>query len=455
MRRWQNNVRSAFERRGNEWGYMILAAIGLSATVAFAEDTAGKAGNTLLPTAMEGYLQRARSANPELMALEARFHAAEEVVPQSAALPDPSLQWTYFVEPVQTRTGPQESVFTLSQRFPWFGKLSNSKKSASAEADALWSAYESKELELVKQVSLGFFEYGFVNRAIDLTRKNRDWLLTLEPVIEEKVKAGGDLNPLLRLKVEIGRVDDALQSLEQRRLVESANLSELMALPHDTLLPWPTWSAPGVVTPDGPALARAIEANNPELQVLVHKVDSVKARWEVARRKSYPDVTAGLNYIVLGDPVVNPTTPDAGRDPWGVTVGVTIPLQLRRNKAARSEMTFAQTALEKTYEQKLNELKADLRSSLALLDDANRRLRLYGDELLALAEQAVENSRTSYEGGRTGILEVIDSERSLLELQLLYWRAAADAWQHRVIIQTLANRPISVISEAADSDGHE
>jgi outer membrane protein TolC len=118
-------------------------------------------------------------------------------------------------------------------------------------------------------------------------------------------------------------------------------------------------------------------------------------------------------------------------------------------------MTFAQTALERTYEQKLNELKADLRSSLALLDDANRRLRLYGDELLALAEQAVENSRTSYEGGRTGILEVIDSERSLLELQLLYWRAAADAWQHRVTIQTLANRPISVISEAADSDGHE
>lgn len=246
-----------------------------------------------------------------------------------------------------------------------------------------------------------------------------------------------------------------MQSLEQRRLVESAKLSELMALPHDTLLPWPAWSAPGVITPDGSELARAIETDNPELQVLVHKVDSVKARWEVARRQSYPDITAGVNYIVLGDPEVNPTTPDAGKDPWGVTVGVTIPLQLKRNKAARSEMTFAQTALERTYEQKLNELKADLRSSLALLDDANRRLLLYGEELLALAEQAVENSRTSYEGGRTGILEVIDSERSLLELQLLYWRAAADAWQHRVTIQTLANRPISVITDAAGGDDHE
>lgn len=447
-------ARGTSERK-SKWGYMIVVATGLSACASVAGGSVGGAGPTELPTTMAGYLQRARSANPELMALEARFRAAEEVVPQSAALPDPSLQWTYFVEPVQTRTGPQESVFTLSQRFPWFGKLGNSKKSASAEADALWSAYQSRELELVRRVCLGFFEYGFVNRAIELTRKNRDWLMTLEPVIEEKVKAGGAINPLLRLKVEVGKIDDALQSLEQRRLVDSANLSELMALPYDTLLPWPTWNAPDVISPDGSALARAIEADNPELHVLVHKVDSVKARWEVARRESYPDITAGLNYIVLGDPEVNPTTPDAGKDPWGVTVGVNIPLQLKRNKAARSEMTFARTALEMTFEQKLNELKADLRSSLALLDDANRRLRLYGDELLALAEQAVENSRTSYEGGRTGILEVIDSERSLLELQLLYWRAAADAWQHRVTIRTLANRPVHVITEAAESDEHE
>jgi outer membrane protein TolC len=83
-----------------------------------------------------------------------------------------------------------------------------------------------------------------------------------------------------------------------------------------------------------------------------------------------------------------------------------------------------------------------LSASLALLEDANRRLELYGEELLDLAEQAVENSRTSYESGRTGILEVIDSERSLLDLQLLYWRAASDAWQQRITLQTLANQPI-------------
>ncbi|NNE20100.1 MAG: TolC family protein [Myxococcales bacterium] len=386
------------------------------------------------------------------MALEARSRAAEQVVPQAASLPDPKLQWTYFVEPVQTRTGPQKSVFTLSQRFPWFGKLGNSKKSASAEAEASWHTFQSRQLTLMRSVSIGFFEYGFLGRAIDLTRENRDWLLALEPVIEEKVKAGGDINPLLRLKVEIGKVDDALQSLKQRRRVESARLSELLALADDTLLPWPEWDAPAVVALDAPSLARAVENDNPELHVLTQKVDSAKARREVARRESYPDITAGLNYIQLGDPVVNPGTPDAGKDPWGVTVAVNIPLFLKRNKAAKTEATFTQTSFERQYDQKLNELQAELRSSLALLEDAHRRLLLYGEELLGLAEQAVENSRTSYVGGRTGILEVIDSERSLLELQLLYWRAASDAWQQRVTIQTLANQPISLTSETAAND---
>jgi len=68
---------------------------------------------------------------------------------------------------------------------------------------------------------------------------------------------------------------------------------------------------------------------------------------------------------------------------------------------------------------------------------------LYGTDLLQLARQAVEISRTSYEGGRTGILEVIDSERSLLELETQYWRAAADTWQARVHLQTLVNKPLN------------
>ncbi len=393
-------------------------------------------------TNLEHYLLRAQSNNPQLNAFKSRYEAAIQRIPQAASLPDPVFQVTHFVESVQTRTGPQENIFMLSQKLPWFGKLSSRESTASAEAEALWYAYQNQQLMLARMVSLAFYEYGYTQEAIRLTEQNRDLLHKLEPIVEEKVRAGADLNALLRLKVEIGKIDDRLQTLMQKRVAQSAKLSELLALPETLILPWPEWEAPTVFAPDSPSMVAAIRANNPDLAMLERKIASAEASREIARLEGYPDISLGLNYIQVGEPVVNPTTPDAGQDPWGVTVAVSIPIWFEKYDAARAEALASKRSFESEYENRYNSLRAELFSSLAILKDANRRLELYGTELLALAKQAVENSRTSYEGGRTGILEVIDSERSLLDLQLLYWRAAADAWKQRIIIQTLANQPI-------------
>ena len=386
------------------------------------------------------YLERAQSANPQLQAFDQRYRAAMQRIPQVSALPDPVFQVTNFVESVQTRTGPQENIFMLSQKIPWFGKLGRQEDAASAEAEALWYVYQSQHLSLARRVSQAFFEYGYIKEAIRLTEENRDLLQSLEPIVQTKVEGGADLNPLLRLKVEIGKVDDQLQSLKQRRIAQSAGIAKLLALPDSEVLPWPHWEPPDVVSLDGLSLAKAIEASNPDLEMLRRKVSSAMARREIAKLESYPDFSLGVNYIQIGEP--GTAVSDAGKDAWGVTVAVNIPIWFEKYHSARSEAFATQRALENELTNRFNELRADLSASMALLDDANRRLQLYGDELLSLAKQAVENSRTSYESGRTGILEVIDSERSLLDLQLLYWRAAADAWQQRIVIQTLANQPI-------------
>jgi outer membrane protein TolC len=330
----------------------------------------------------------------------------------------------------------------LSQRLPWFGKLSSRNHAASAEAEAYWHAYQNQQLSLVRKVSLAYFEYGYTEEAIRLTEENRDLLQKLEPIVEEKVRGGADLNALLRLKVEIGKIVDRLQTLQQKRVAQSAKLGEFLGSTRSSILPQPEWEAPEPVSFDGPSLATAIRANNPELRMLDRKIAGAELWRKIARLENYPDVTLGLDYVQIGDPVVAPTTPGAGRDAWSISVAVNIPVWFDKYDAAKAEALAGKRSFESEFENRYNALRAELFASLSTLEDANRRLRLYGDELLGLAEQAVENSRTSYESGRTGILEVIDSERSLLELQLLYWRAAADAWKQRVVIQALANRPI-------------
>lgn len=391
---------------------------------------------------LHAFLERAQAFNPQLKAYEQRYQAALHRIPQASSLPDPVLQVMHFVESVQTRTGPQENTIQLTQRLPWFGKLRNRESVVAEEAEALLFGFQAQQLRLARGVALAFFEYAYTREAIRLTRQTGDLLLKLEPVVESRVSAGADMNALLRLKVEIGKVTDRLQTLEQQREVQSARLVELLALPAGGLLPFPDWSEPEQLELDGASLARAVEMNHPELSKLERMVRSANARREVARLESFPDVSVGLNYIQIGDPVLNATAPDAGKDAWGLMLSVNLPIWRERTQSGRAEALEMQRAAESEREARQNELRAELSSSLAFLKDAQRRLTLYGEELLGLAEQAVENSRTSYEGGRAGFLEVIDSERTLLDLRLLYWRAVADAWQQRVVILTLTNQPV-------------
>lgn len=392
---------------------------------------------------LDVYLESALERNPQLRAFKARYEAGQARIAQSSSLPDPMLQVTHFVESVQTRTGPQRNALMLTQRLPWFGKLDQSEAVASAEAEALWFAYQSQQLALVRSVAQAYYEYGYTGRSIELTRENLELLAQLEPIVEEKVRVGGELNALLRLKVEIGKVDDRLRMLEQKQVAQSARLGELLAREEASILPLPRWEAPSLGEFDADRLLDGMLASNPDLAMMRRRIQSSEARATLARLQARPDITVGLSYIQIGEPIMNQTARDAGSDPWGVVFGVSLPIWRERNKAARTEALASKEAASRDLEARGNALRAELSSALSSLKDANRRLNLYGTDLLGLARQSVDNSRSSYEAGRVGILEVIDSERSLLELQLLYWRAAADAWQQRVVLLTLVNEPLA------------
>lgn len=391
---------------------------------------------------LSAYLEQALNANPGLQASGNRYRAALERVPQASALPDPMIQASYFVESVQTRSGPQENAVMLKQKLPWFGKLRNRERAASAEAEALWQAFRNHQLTLVRRVGTGFYEYAYLESAIRLTVENLDLLKGLEPTVEARVRTGGDLNNLLRLKVEIGKLDDRLQSLNQSRDIRSAALRRDLALPGGDPLPWPDWEIPESASPDPETMLETMLSTHPELQMLERKLDRAEVRGKLARLEGYPDITLGVQYMQIGEPPGAMATVDPGEDAWGVTAALNLPVWAGKNRAVREEAWEREEEAAQELEDRRHALRSELTAALSRLQDAQRRLDLYDDELLDLARQAVENSRVSYEGGQTGLLEVIDSERSLLELQLQYRRAASDAWRQRLILQTLTDVPL-------------
>ena len=80
-------------------------------------------GLGLYAQTLEDYFKIAAENNPGLLSQYKDFEAALQKVPQVSTLPDPSFSFGYFVSPVETRVGPQQARFSLTQMIPWFGTL--------------------------------------------------------------------------------------------------------------------------------------------------------------------------------------------------------------------------------------------------------------------------------------------------------------------------------------------
>ena len=87
-------------------------------------------------------------------------------------------------------------------------------------------------------------------------------------------------------------------------------------------------------------------------------------------------------------------------------------------------------------------LRAELEHAAFLLDDAARQVALYRDTLLPRAREGLEVTRTAYRSGSASVLDLIDSERALLEFETGYWRACRDHHQSLARLEALVGGEI-------------
>ncbi len=66
-----------------------------------------------------------------------------------------------------------------------------------------------------------------------------------------------------------------------------------------------------------------------------------------------------------------------------------------------------------------NDLAAQVVGDITFIRDADRQLELFEQTILPRARQIVDIGRSSYEAGRSTLLDLLDSERSLIALQRL------------------------------------
>jgi len=372
---------------------------------------------------LQSLLGEALSRNPGIRQSFALYQAALQRLPQVSSLPDPMLSLTQYIRSPETRVGPQTTELSLSQKLPWFGKLSDKGKIAAKEAAVFRYLYEAKQADVVRNLKLAYYSLGYIDKAIGIAQEDVSVLEHYESLARARYEQGVGLQQaVVKLQAEITRDLNRLEELRRQRVDLETVLNSLRDRNSSTAVETVTLSEKPEIRIHLEDLYRLGRNNRPEIQAALLQIEKNEKSIQLAQKEYWPDVTVGAGFTnVTGraDPAGILNSPDQnGKNIYGVSIGINIPIRRRKYDAAVAEATQNKLASREGYRNEVNVMEASIRSVGFRIETLERQISLFEKTLVPQAEQALASTEAAYSTGSLGILELLDSERVLLDVRL-------------------------------------
>lgn len=373
---------------------------------------------------LNDYLIQAAENNPGLQMKFNEYMASLEVAPQVKALPDPQIAFAYFIQPVETRVGPQEFKISASQMFPWFGTLKAKENVAIQSAKAKYEQFQEAKSKLFNDVRANYFNIYFNQKAIRISKENIDLLNTFKNLATIKVEAGiVSAVDEYRIQMEIGDLENQLALLKDNQYVLEVMFNNLLNTKDFQSIDVPNelWDSGLSLTKN--EILDSLSRNNHQLLSLSLQEEALVYRKELAKKVGKPSFSIGVDYTFVGEGSSNQF---AGTDAFIFPkIGITIPLYRNKYKAMVNEIVYLQEA--KNYEiiNKENLLETLFENVWKDFQDSERRVSLYNMQL-NLAEISLKLLETDYTTGNKNFEEMLRMERKLLKYNLELEKAKVD-----------------------------
>ncbi|MBN1596856.1 MAG: TolC family protein [Bacteroidales bacterium] len=377
---------------------------------------------------LDNYLITAAGNNPGLQAKFNEYMAALEKLPQAGSLPDPKLAFGYFIQPVETRVGPQQARISVSQMFPWFGTLGAGKDVATEMAKAKFELFEDAKSRLYYDVKSTWYNLYFTQRAIDITRENIDILNTFQKLALVKIEAGkGSAVDELRVEMEILDMENQLYLLLDKLNSQKIAFNNLLNVDESREVVIPDLLMTDQLNPDRRALLDSIRMNNHQILSLEFQQASYEYQQIVARKMGKPEFTVGFDYIFIGKSSNGMTPPDeSGRDAVILPmVGISIPLYRKKYTSMIKEAVYMQEAAHNKKIDKMNILESAYEQANTDYQDSKRRLDLHNKQL-ELAQKALRILESEYATNVKNFEEILRMERQVLMHSLELEKSRSD-----------------------------
>jgi outer membrane protein TolC len=309
-------------------------------------------------------------------------------------------------------------VVSVTQEFPYPGKLAIKGKMANVAAEAEWWNYEQAQWNVIAEVKDAYYDLCYLHKASETVTKNKDLLEKFTRIAEASYAVGKGLQQdVLKAQVEVSKLTEQLTLLEQRRQIAEARLNSLLFREPESPVGKPETIKPREFTYSLTELNELALTNYPSLKAQRRKIDREQYGVELAKKEFYPDFSVGVTYFN------RPGMPEM----YGVNVGVKLPVFWgQKQRPAVAEAT-ASAAVEK---QRLDSITTLLffriKDRFLAATTAQRLVKLYGTTIIPQSSLSLEAAIAGYEVGKVDFLTLLDNLMTLLNYELNYYEQLAN-----------------------------
>jgi outer membrane protein TolC len=372
---------------------------------------------------LNNYLKIAAENNPGLKARFNDYLAALERVPQVSALPDPQISFGYFIQPIETRNGPQQFRISANQVFPWFGIQGAKGDVAAQVAKTKYEVFQEEKAKLFNEVRSNYYNLYFTKKAMVIMEENIKILQSFRQLALIKVEAGiVSAVDEYRIEMDLNDMENQQILLSDNFMVQSVQFKNLLndSTQYPIILPDNLWETDFQFNKN--QLLDSIRTLNHQLLKIDYEKELLVLEKEVDRLEDRPGFSVGVDYINVGKGSNNLSGKDAFIFP---KIGFSIPIFRKKYKAIVNEVALLESAKEFEKQDKNNWLENIFELSYKNYKDASRRLDLFRTQT-ELAKKSLRILETEYATNNANFEELLRIEKQLLRYSLELEKAKAD-----------------------------
>lgn len=361
---------------------------------------------------LEQFLKEAAENNLELKHAYLNVEIELQKVAKAKDLPDPTLSFGYFIQPIETRLGPQITKFSLKQQVPWFGTISDKENISKHKAEAAYKIFAKQKAQLYLSVKQAYYpmlelktEIALINQYIYLLESDKKLTTTY---YENGKGSQVDIlfvdAQIIEAKSKVKRLENTLETLKLKfNLLLNRELKTSITI-KDSL-------ETHIVSRNSLAFN-----NHPDIQILDEQIKMTEAQVKLAKKSGRPNLMFGLDYTVV-QALDQSLIDNNGRDAILPTVQLSLPLFSKSSKADVKIAEFKKQQFQILKEDQLNSLNTNWEVEQLNLQTNLRDIKEY-DTQIKHYNRMIKLLYVEYQNAELDFDKILEKKQMVLNLQI-------------------------------------